>query len=144
MSLDIKKIRRDFPALEQEVFGRPLVYFDNAATSQKPQIVIDRISNYYSTINSNVHRGVHHLSQQATDAFEQTRKKIQEFINASFSHEIIITKGATDSINLVANSFGKKFLRPGDEIIISSLLDENFIFLIITCIYILFSKPYFS
>jgi len=120
LSFNIEKVRADFPSLKQQVNGRPLVYFDNAATSQKPKAVIDRISNYYSTINSNVHRGVHHLSQQATDAFEQTRKKIQEFINASFSHEIIITKGATDSINLVANSFGKKFLEPGDEVIISS------------------------
>lgn len=121
MSLDINKIRKDFPALDQEVFGRRLVYFDNAATSQKPKAVIDCISNYYSTINSNVHRGVHHLSQQATDAFENTRKKIQEYINAAHSHEIIITKGATDSINLVANSFGKKFLNKDDEVIISSL-----------------------
>jgi len=121
LSLDINKIRKDFPALDQEVFGRRLVYFDNAATSQKPKAVIDCISNYYSTINSNVHRGVHHLSQQATDAFENTRKKIQEYINAAHSHEIIITKGATDSINLVANSFGKKFLNKDDEVIISSL-----------------------
>jgi cysteine desulfurase/selenocysteine lyase len=103
------------------VYGRPLVYLDNAATSQKPKTVIDAISNYYSTINSNVHRGVHYLSQQATDAFEKTRNHIQQFINASHSHEIIITKGATDSINLVANSFGKKYLNKGDEVIISAL-----------------------
>ena len=121
MSFNIDKIREDFPALNQEIYGQPLVYFDNAATTQKPKAVIERISNYYSTINSNVHRGVHHLSQQATDAFERTRKKIQEYINAAHSHEIIITKGATDSINLVANSFGKKFLKPGDEVIISAL-----------------------
>jgi len=98
-----------------------LVYLDNAATSQKPKAVIDAISEYYSTINSNVHRGVHFLSQQATDAFEKTRNHIQQFINASYSHEIIITEGATDSINLVANSFGKKFLKQGDEVIISAL-----------------------
>jgi cysteine desulfurase/selenocysteine lyase len=121
LSFNIDKIRDDFPALHQEIYGQPLVYFDNAATSQKPKAVIDRISNYYSTINSNVHRGVHYLSQQATDAFEQTRKKIQEFINAEHSYEVIITKGATDSINLVANSFGKKYLNSGDEVIISSL-----------------------
>ncbi len=121
MKFDIVKIRNDFPSLHQKVYGRPLVYLDNAATSQKPKAVIDAISNYYSTINSNVHRGVHFLSQQATDAFEKTRNHIQQFINARHSHEIIITKGATDSINLVANSFGKKFLKQGDEVIISAL-----------------------
>ena len=120
MNFNVDKIRKDFPALHQEVYGRPLVYFDNAATSQKPQVVIDAIGDYYSTINSNVHRGVHYLSQQATDAFESSRKTFQEFINAKYSHEIIITKGATDSINLVANSYGKKFLNKGDEVIISS------------------------
>jgi cysteine desulfurase/selenocysteine lyase len=121
LKFDIQNIRNDFPALHQKVYGRPLVYLDNAATSQKPKAVIDAISNYYSTINSNVHRGVHYLSQQATDAFEKTRNHIQQFINARHSHEIIITKGATDSINLVANSFGKKFLNEGDEVIISAL-----------------------
>ncbi len=121
LSFDINKIRRDFPALEQEVFGKPLVYFDNAATSQKPKVVIDCISNYYSTINSNVHRGVHYLSQQATDAFERIPKNNSGIYKCKHSHEIIITKGATDSINLVANSFGKKFLKPGDEVIISAL-----------------------
>ena len=121
MKFDIVKIRNDFPSLHQKVYGRPLVYLDNAATSQKPKAVIDAISDYYSTINSNVHRGVHYLSQQATDAFEKTRNHIQQFINARHSHEIIITKGATDSINLVANSFGKKFLKQGDEVIISAL-----------------------
>lgn len=121
MSFNLDKIRKEFPALEQEVYGVPLVYFDNAATSQKPKEVIDSICNYYSTINSNVHRGVHRLSQQATDAFEEARNTIQEYIHARHSHEVIITKGATDSINLVANSFGRKFLNPGDEVIISSL-----------------------
>lgn len=121
MDLDINKIRRDFPALHQTVNGKSLVYLDNAATTQKPQVVIDAISNYYSTINSNVHRGVHYLSQQATDAFEKTREHVREYINAKHSHEIIITKGATDSINLVAYSFGKKFIHEGDEIIISAL-----------------------
>jgi cysteine desulfurase/selenocysteine lyase len=121
LKFDVNKIRNDFPALHQVVYGRPLVYFDNAATSQKPKVVIDTISDYYSTINSNVHRGVHFLSQQATDAFESARKHIRQFINARHPNEIIITKGATDSINLVANSFGKKFLNEGDEIIISAL-----------------------
>jgi len=115
LKFDVAKIRNDFPALHQTIYGKPLVYLDNAATSQKPKVVIDAISQYYSTINSNVHRGVHYLSQQATDAFEKTRNHIQQFINARHSHEIIITKGATDSINLVANSFGKKFLNDGDE-----------------------------
>ncbi len=118
---DIEKIRKDFPALDQNVFDQPLVYLDNAATSQKPKQVIDALTKYYSTINSNVHRGVHYLSQQATEAFEQTREHIQKYINAKHSHEIIITKGATDSINLVANSFGKKYLKKGDEVIISAL-----------------------
>jgi len=121
LSLNTDIIRKDFPALNQEIYGKQLVYFDNAATAQKPQVVINSISNYYSTINSNVHRGVHHLSQQATEAFEESRKTIQHYINAAHSYEIIITKGATDSINLVANSFGKKFLNEGDEVIISAL-----------------------
>lgn len=108
--MDIQKLRNDFPALHQQVYGRDLVYFDNAATTHKPIQVIDSISNYYKTINSNVHRGVHHLSQQATEAFELTRSRIKDYINASKTHEIIITKGATDSINLVANSFGNGFI----------------------------------
>ncbi|MEZ5084602.1 MAG: aminotransferase class V-fold PLP-dependent enzyme, partial [Bacteroidales bacterium] len=120
MNFNVDNIRNDFPALHQEVYGRPLVYLDNAATSQKPKVVIDAITNYYSTINSNVHRGVHYLSQQATDAFELARKTIRDVIYAKYGHEIIITKGATDSINLVANSFGRKFLNKGDEVIISS------------------------
>ncbi len=117
---NVNKIREDFPALHQNVNGQPLIYFDNAATTQKPQVVIDTLTNYYSTINSNVHRGVHHLSQMATDAFENTREHIRKYINAKHSHEIIITKGATDSINLVANSFGKGFIEKGDEVIISA------------------------
>jgi len=117
---DVNKIRKDFPALNQKVNGQQLVYFDNAATTQKPQVVIDALTNYYSTINSNIHRGVHHLSQMATNAFENTREHIRKFVNAERTHEIIITKGATDSINLVANSFGKRFIEKGDEIIISA------------------------
>jgi len=121
LHFDVETIRKDFPALHQQVYGRPLVYMDNAATSQKPMSVIDAISNYYLTINSNVHRGVHYMSQQATDSFENARIQIQKYINAGKSHEVIITKGATDSINLVAYSFGKKYLTPGSEVIISAL-----------------------
>ena len=121
MSFNVKKIRKEFPALGQEVYGQPLVYLDNAATSQKPKVVIDALMNYYFTINSNVHRGVHFLSQQATEAFENARSTFQEYIHAKNSCEIIITKGATDSINLVANSYGKKYIGKNDEVIISAL-----------------------
>lgn len=117
---NVQEVRKDFPALDQKVNGQPLIYFDNAATTQKPQVVIDALTNYYSTINSNVHRGVHHLSQMATDAFENTREHIRKYVNAEHSFEIIITKGATDSINLVANSFGKGFIKADDEVIISA------------------------
>jgi cysteine desulfurase / selenocysteine lyase len=121
LQFDVSTIRKDFPALGQVIYGKPLVYFDNAATSQKPECVIEAISNYYRTINSNVHRGVHYLSQQATDAFENAREHIRKYINARHTHEVIITKGATDSINLVAHSFGKKYLTPGSEVLISAL-----------------------
>lgn len=120
MTIDIKKIREDFPILQQTVNGKQLVYLDNGASTQKPQAVIDSIVNYYSTMNSNVHRGVHHLSQVATDALEESRLKIKEFINAKHVHEIIMTKGTTDSINLLASSFGKAFIKEGDEIIITA------------------------
>jgi cysteine desulfurase/selenocysteine lyase len=119
--LDINKIRKDFPILKREVNGKPLVYFDNGATSQKPQQVIDAINKYYTFENSNIHRGIHTLSQEATTAYEEARKKVQQFINAQHSHEIIFTKGTTDSINLVASSFGKKYLKKGDEIVISTM-----------------------
>lgn len=119
--LDINKIREDFPILKREVNGKPLVYFDNGATSQKPQQVIDAINNYYTYENSNIHRGIHTLSQEATTAYEEARKKVQRFVNAKHSHEIIFTKGTTDSINLVASSFGKKYLKKGDEIILSTM-----------------------
>ena len=120
-AIDIAKIRADFPILHQEVNGRPLVYFDNAASTQKPQVVIDAISEYYSTINSNIHRGVHHLSQLATDAYELTRKKVRAHLNAEKVHEIIFTKGTTDSINLLANSMSQGFVKAGDEVLISAL-----------------------
>jgi cysteine desulfurase/selenocysteine lyase len=115
----VNKIREDFPILHQMVYGRPLVYFDNAASTQKPVQVIRAISKYYETDNCNIHRGVHFLSQRATEAYEETRKMIQRFINAASSHEIIFTKGTTESINLVASSFGKKYISPGDEVLIS-------------------------
>ncbi len=119
--IDIEKIRNDFPILNEKIYDKKLVYFDNAATSQKPLIVIDAINNYYKHINSNVHRGTHYLSQKATIELEETREKIKSFINAKSVSEIIFTKGTTDSINLVAHSFGKKFINKDDEIIISSL-----------------------
>lgn len=120
-TFDIAKIREEFPALHQSVNGQPLVYFDNAATSQKPKAVINAISNYYSTINSNVHRGVHHLSQLATDALEESRDKLRNHINASKREEIIFTKGTTDGINLLATSMSKGWIKDGDEIIVSAL-----------------------
>lgn len=120
-NFDVNKIRSQFPILQQKVNGNNLVYFDNGATSQKPQVVIDAVANYYSTINSNVHRGVHHLSQLATDAMEASRDKIQKHINAPKREEIIFTKGTTDGINLVASGMGKGWLKAGDEIIVSAL-----------------------
>ena len=118
---NVEEVRKDFPALHQEVYGKPLVYFDNAATSQKPGQVIERLENYYKLHNSNVHRGVHFLSQTATDEYEGARKTIQKFINAKHEHEVIYTRGTTEGINLVASSFGRKFIQEGDEIIISHL-----------------------
>jgi cysteine desulfurase/selenocysteine lyase len=119
--LNVKRIRNDFPILNVKVNGRPVIYFDNAATSQKPLYVLRAIEEYYTTINSNVHRGVHHLSQEATNAFELSRKKIAAFINAPSDHEVIFTKGTTEAINLVAHCFGKKFVNVGDVIIISAM-----------------------
>jgi len=119
--VNIEKIRSDFPILGTEIYGKPLIYFDNAATTQKPRQVIDAVSEFYLFQNSNVHRGVHRLSTLATIAFEDTRKKIAEFLNARYQHEIIFTRGTTESINLVAFSFGEAFLKEGDEVIISSL-----------------------
>ncbi|QKJ61924.1 aminotransferase class V-fold PLP-dependent enzyme [Flavobacterium sp. M31R6] len=118
--LDIQKIRADFPILSQKVNGKPLVYFDNGATSQKPQVVIDAISTYYQEINANIHRGVHTLSQLATDAYEVSRAKIQNHINAKFLHEVLFTSGTTFGINLVANGFAS-ILKPGDEVLVSAL-----------------------
>ena len=118
--LDIQKIRTDFPILTQKVNGKPLVYFDNGATSQKPQVVIDAISKYYQEINANIHRGVHTLSQLATDAYEVSRGKIQNHINAKFAHEVIFTSGTTHAINAVANGF-TAVLKANDEVLVSAL-----------------------
>lgn len=118
--LDIQKIRADFPILTQKVNGKQLVYFDNGATSQKPKVVIDAITKYYEEINANIHRGVHTLSQLATDAYEVSRGKVQQHINAKFAHEVLFTSGTTHGINLVTNGFAS-LLKPGDEVIVSSL-----------------------
>lgn len=119
--LNIEKIRSEFPILSREVNGKPLVYLDNGATSQKPQQVIDVISHYYEFENSNIHRGIHTLSQEATTAYEAARTTVQEFINAQHSYEVIFTSGTTGSINLIASSFGKKHIKQGDEILISTM-----------------------
>jgi cysteine desulfurase/selenocysteine lyase len=118
---DVERIRKDFPALHQEVHGHPLVYLDNAATTQKPQVVIDALSAYYSTDNANVHRGVHLLSERATEAYEGARARIQRFINAGHSREIVFVRGTTEGINLVAQSFGRRTVGAGDEIVITAL-----------------------
>lgn len=116
-----ENIREDFPILHTTVYGKDLVYLDNAATTQKPTAVLAAVEDYYKTCNSNVHRGVHLLSQRATAAYEEARHKVSKFINAAFTHEVIFTKGTTDGINLVASSFGKKFLHQGDSILISAM-----------------------
>jgi len=120
-TFDINKVRNDFPILKQQVNGFPLVYLDNGATSQKPQSVIDAIVNYYSTTNSNVHRGVHTMSQQATDGYEGARAKVRQFINADDDREIIFTRNTTEGINLVAYSYGLQNIGPGDDIIVSNM-----------------------
>ncbi len=119
MNKKLQDIRGQFPVLERQIYGRPFAYFDNAATTQKPMRVIDRLKKYYESENSNVHRGVHFLSQEATSAFEQARIRISGFINAASPSEIIFTKGTTESINLVANAYGNKFLGKDDEILIT-------------------------
>ncbi|RUA30718.1 MAG: cysteine desulfurase CsdA [Bacteroidetes bacterium] len=119
--LDIKKIRSEFPTLNQMVHDSPLVYFDNGATTQKPDVVIQRVQEYYENENSNVHRGVHYLSQEATSRHEEARETVRKFINAASVKEVIFTKGTTESINLVASSFSKKFLNEGDEIIVTEM-----------------------
>jgi len=120
-TLDVGAIRQQFPIMNREVKGRPLVYFDNAATSQKPQAVIDVLVNYYSSYNANIHRGIHTLAEEATLAFEATRDAVQKFINADAREEIIFTRGTTEGINLVAYTWGRQNIQAGDEVIISSL-----------------------
>lgn len=120
-ALDIQQIRHDFPILQTTVYGKPLVYLDNGATAQKPWAVLKAIEDYYTHLNSNVHRGVHHLSQKATDAYEASRRKITAFLNARHDYEVIFTKGTTDAINLVAYSYGKQFVKEGDTIIVSAM-----------------------
>ena len=119
--MDIQKIRQDFPILSRTVYGRPLIYLDNAATTQKPRCVVEAISEEYYSVNANVHRGVHFLSQQATDLHEAAREAVRRFIHARSASEIVFTRGTTESINLVAGSFGEAFLREGDEIIVSEM-----------------------
>ena len=119
--IDIQRVRQDFPILDQMVNGKPLVYFDNAATNQKPISVLNALTHYYEHDNANIHRGIHTLAERATHDFEASRQKIREFLNAKHLEEIIFTYGTTDGINLVAQTYGRKFLKPGDEIIISTL-----------------------
>ncbi len=119
--MDIQEIRKDFPILNMRVYDKRLVYFDNAATTQKPTCVINQISHAYSTLNANIHRGVHYLSQKATQAHEDARETVRKFINAKHSHEIIFTRGTTEAINLIAFSFGEAFCNEGDEILITEM-----------------------
>lgn len=119
--VDFAAIRSDFPLLQSSMNGQPLVFLDSAASSQKPQIVLDALEQYYTTQNANVHRGVYQLSQRATDAYEAGRRAVQRFINAEHEHEIILVRGTTEAINLVASSYGRKFLEEGDEILISAM-----------------------
>ena len=120
-SLDVSRIRRDFPILATEARGKPLVYLDNAATSQKPRSVIDAITAYYERENGNIHRGVHHLSERATELYDQTREAARRFFNARSTNEIVFTRGTTESINLVAAGFAASVLRPGDEVVLSTM-----------------------
>ena len=118
---EIESIRKDFPILSVKAHGKPLIYFDNAATSQKPKQVIDALIEYYSTLNSNIHRGIHYLSQKASQQYDDTRIKVQKFINASSEREIVFVRGTTEAINLVASSYGRKNIIAGDEILISAM-----------------------
>jgi cysteine desulfurase/selenocysteine lyase len=119
--LDVERIRQDFPLLQQRIRGKRLVYLDNAATSQKPQSVIDAVTRFYTSENANIHRGVHYLSERATDAYDQVREKVARFLNARSSREIIFTRGTTEGINLVAQSYGRLALKPGDDIVITAM-----------------------
>lgn len=117
--MDIQKIREEFPILSREVYGKPLVYFDNGATTQKPRLVVDALVDEYYSVNANVHRGVHYLSQQATELHESSRRTVQQFIHARNTHEVIFTRGTTEAINLLVSSFGEAFMEEGDEVILS-------------------------
>ena len=119
--LDVERVRTDFPILQQTIRGKPLVYLDNAATSQKPRVVIDSMARFYAAENANIHRGVHHLSERATEAYDRVREQVARFINASSTREIIFTRGTTEGINLVAQSYGRTHLKPGDDIIITAM-----------------------
>ena len=121
ISFDVNKLREQFPILNQTVNGKPLIYLDNAATNQKPLSVINSISSYYETINSNVHRGLHTLSERATEAYEGSREKVREFINAKSTNEIVFVRGTTEGVNLVASTFGKTNVKEGDEIIVTEM-----------------------
>jgi len=118
---DIEKIRGDFPILKEQVYGKPLTYLDNAATTQKPQIVIDTLAQYYSKENANIHRGIFCLSEQATKRYKSARHKVQGFLHAASDQEIIFVRGTTEAINLVAHCYGKAFLKPGDEVLITHM-----------------------
>lgn len=119
--IDFAAVRSDFPLLQRSMNGKPLVFLDSAASSQKPQVVLDALDKYYEELNANVHRGVYTLSQEATDAYEEGRRAVQRFINAKHEHEVILVRGTTEGINLVASSYGRKFLKAGDEILISTM-----------------------
>src|SRR6185312_10677540 len=121
MTTDFKNFRKDFPILDQKVHGHPLIYFDNAATSQKPRAVIDALVHYYERDNANVHRGIHELSNRATTAYENARTRAAKFINAKSAEEIVFTRGTTEGINLVANSWGAKNLKSGDVILLTEM-----------------------
>ncbi|HNT89321.1 MAG TPA: aminotransferase class V-fold PLP-dependent enzyme, partial [Candidatus Hydrogenedentes bacterium] len=120
-AFDVERVRRDFPILEVRHGGRPIVYLDNAATTQKPRHVIETIQRYYTRENANIHRGVHYLSQVATDHYERAREQIARFLGATVGCEIVFTRGATEGINLIAQTYGRKFIGPGDEILISHM-----------------------
>ncbi|MDR2139200.1 MAG: cysteine desulfurase [Tannerella sp.] len=119
--LDLSSLRSDFPILQNKVYGKPLVYLDNAATTQKPRCVVEKLTDGYYRVNANIHRGVHFLSQQATEAHEEARRTVQQFLNARSPTEIIFTRGTTEAINMLASSYGKAFMRPGDEVIVSAM-----------------------
>ena len=118
---DVNRVRADFPILGMQIYGKPLVYLDNAATSQKPQLVIDAVSRYYEQENANIHRGVHYLSERATEEYEAARKTVQAFLNAAYAHEIIFVRGTTEAINLVAQTFGRANVASGDEVVITAM-----------------------